>query len=199
MSEFSESFHLVAGELVEGHALLERAGCSGWVFPSVNGWVTVVPDEATSVGDVGQVDPELLFSGSIRTMSPPVDSPVVTALLANQVLVWFLNYEDHGWAFGVWKGGELISDASVEWTFDNFAFLDGLNIAATTSALTSANPFVSPDRLGELLASVADGENLADEMAILLGWGEAAWLSSDYLRTGATFATGPSVPTRVES
>ena len=42
MSEFSESYHILGNDRNEAIQLLKRSGLRGFVFPELNGWVSLV-------------------------------------------------------------------------------------------------------------------------------------------------------------
>ena len=96
MSEFSESYHLVATSADDGVALLRRGWPAGaWCSPKTEDGVTALSDEpldfAHGEGDDGRV---------LMAWAGDVSAP---ALERDQVLVWYANFEDHGWAFVVRK------------------------------------------------------------------------------------------------
>ena len=82
MSEFSESFHLRATSRLEAVELLRRAGLAGYVFPALDGWVTLLPEGITFE------DPDQLVAVNRGTL-----------------LRWAYG-EDHGWGFNVYEGTE---------------------------------------------------------------------------------------------
>ncbi len=96
MSEFSESYHTSAQTQSEGEALLRRAQTPGFVFPPANGWVTVVPKDETHYGE-------------------PNDSIIRSSV---GTLLYYLNAEDHGWAFTVYQDGGLRGSYECRWEDD---------------------------------------------------------------------------------
>lgn len=171
MSEFSESYHLVAANADEGAALLGRAGTGGWVFPEANGWVTVVPQ-----GDFGMVAPQSIASANTG------------------LLVHYMNAEDHGWSIEVFKADTSLCAYEVDWTFDEpEADQSRLDVAAFAAALAEhgrqvdagalANVFRDPFEDGEeaFVNAMISGGGPGEALPELLGWGEYSWLSGSYL------------------
>jgi hypothetical protein len=78
-------------------------------------------------------------------MSEFSESFRLAALSADQVLVSYLFYEDHGWGLAVWRGPELVSEATKEWTFGDFTFADELDIERVISVLAGAGLRPEPD------------------------------------------------------
>ena len=167
MSEFSESFHLLADGQAAGVALLERAGLAGWVYRPANGWVTVVLDRDFS----GEGDPALIE--------------------ANEgVLLLYVNAEDHGWSLTVWEGSTERSAYEAEWTEEMSTKTRKLDLNEVKRLLAPAIGEESAHRLMELLRAplaesdwdswIADG-NPGHRAARLLRLEHADWLSGMYL------------------
>lgn len=166
MSEFSESCHLASLETATGIALLERAGVSGWVFPAVEGWVTVVVDAD--------------FSGQAEWLLSPANEGVMLA---------YVNAEDHGWGFAVFDGPNEVSRYTCNWE-DDIEFddskLDRDRLAALVPAaihlVTSGT--LEPATIEDAF-DVATLENPGHRAARILGIRHVKWISGEYLRTGA--------------
>ena len=91
MSEFSESYHLEAGDQQAGIHLLRRAHLEGFVFPPQRGWVSIIPRSS-----FGQL-PDALVQ-------------------ANQgVLLRYLLDEDAGWMLEVFTDPQLASHYQCRW------------------------------------------------------------------------------------
>ena len=170
MSEFTECYQLLAGDVAEGAALLHRAGLSGWAFPAENGWVTVVVE---------------------RSYTTEPDPPLIEA---NQgVLALFVNAEDHGWSLSFWEGASLRSDYRCEWDDQITADTSALSPQELRRLLA---PVVEDPQLDQLLAvlevppddddldALATGDGPPQRAARLLGFPNDAWISGDYLARG---------------
>lgn len=179
MSEFTECYQLLAGDVAEGAALLERAGLPGWAFPAEDGWVTVVVERA-------------------YTAEP--DPPLIAA---NQgALALFVNAEDHGWSFALWEGPELRSAYRCDWDFEIVADTSGLDLGALRRLLAPACSDQAIDELGQLLQvpptdddldAMIDGDGPPQRAARLLGLPNTAWISGDYLARGDDDRVAPAV------
>lgn len=174
MSEFSESWHLVADGAPEGEALLRRAGRPGWVFAPAGGWVTIVPDAG-----FGELDPAGFAAANTG------------------LLVHYVNAEDHGWAFTVFDGAAPVCAYEAEWTFDLAADTSRLDVEALVTRLTAAGidcdaaavaPLVS-DELDEDALFADPFTNPGHRFAALLGWAEFSWLDAGGLRNDPQGAT----------
>ena len=91
MSEFSESYHLEAGDQQEGVGLLRRANLEGFVFPEQNGWVTIIPRSEFGRLPKGLAD-------------------------ANRG--WLLHYlldEDGGWMYAILSGPRVTCRYETRW------------------------------------------------------------------------------------
>jgi hypothetical protein len=167
VSEFSESWHLVADDEADGAALLDRAGVAGWVFPASGGWVTIVPEAS-----FGQGPHESLPAAN-------------TGLLAH-----YVHAEDHGWQLDVWAGRLPVGSQEVEWTeeLDVRSRLDADRLADAVEAARPEPPLDRTELRRLLEVDEASLESMlmslrspAPQVAALLGWGEYDWLSGDYL------------------
>jgi hypothetical protein len=160
VSEFSESYHLRTDRQESGVALLEKAGCRGFVFPAVNGWVTVLPESEPFV----------------------VCEPMIEANEGLLVYYWYA--EDHGWGFSVYQGDNQVCDYAQMWSAededDSRSLLDmGFLVSLAESA---GRPDDRPaERLRQLLDGELDVENPAYEFARLLGLPNYEWTSYMYM------------------
>jgi hypothetical protein len=170
MSEFTECYQLLAGDVSEGATLLERAGLSGWAFPAENGWVTVVVERPFT----GDADPSLIQAN-------------------RGVLALFVDAEDHGWSLSFWEGPDLRSRYRCDWDDEIVADTSGLNPEGLRRLLSPALAAPSLDQLGELLEvppddddldALATGDGPPQRAARLLGFPNAGWMSGDYLARG---------------
>jgi hypothetical protein len=91
MSEFSESYHMRGGNINEGVALLRRAGLKGYVFPSANGWISIVAEQNS-------------FAPDPRILAQNEGS-----------LLHYVSAEDHGWCFALFVGEQLVSAYDCAW------------------------------------------------------------------------------------
>ncbi len=172
MSEFTECYQLLAGDVAEGAALLERAGLSGWAFPAQNGWVTVVVE---------------------RPYTTEPDPPLIDA---NQgVLALFVNAEDHGWSLSFWEGAALRSHYRCEWDDEITADTSGLSppelrrLLAPAVADPTARPAGrggprGPARRRRPRSRSSPATVRPSRAARLLGFPNADWISGDYLARG---------------
>jgi hypothetical protein len=162
MSEFSESYHLKADTTHAGVSLLQRAGLSGFVFSASNGWVTVLPE------------------------GEPF-SPNAALISANDsILLYYMNAEDHGWAFAVYVNAAPQASYSCAWD-ESIQVQQPLDIARFE---TVVGPVLSP--LGaEKLRTVFEPRNFEElfETAPAYAFAEAVglknfeWISFEYLMT----------------
>jgi hypothetical protein len=91
MSEFSESYHLRGTSRKDAVALLERAGLSGFVFPSVDSWVTVLAEGEPFRPNESLID-------------------------ANEgLLLHYIRGEDHGWSFALYRGKRRVCKYECAW------------------------------------------------------------------------------------
>lgn len=170
MSEFTECYQLLADDIAEGAALLERAGLAGWALPAERGWVTVVVE---------------------REYTAEPDAPLVAA--NRGVLALFVNAEDHGWSLTLWEGPERRATYRCDWDVEITADTSGLDLDAVRRLLSPAAAPASLDQLGELLRAaptdddleaLAFGDGPPQRAAHLLGFPNTDWISGSYLATG---------------
>ncbi|MCI5207303.1 MAG: hypothetical protein D3910_00560, partial [Candidatus Electrothrix sp. ATG2] len=91
MSEFSESYHLWSNSIDEGKSLLNKSGQSGFIFPAVNNWITLLPE-----GDIFV--------------------PNKNIIKYNQgILLHYAYAEDHEWSLGIYKQNTLVSFYHCDW------------------------------------------------------------------------------------
>jgi hypothetical protein len=91
MSEFSDPYHLRAMSRKAAVALLQSACLSGFVFPSLDGWVTLVAE-----GEPFRPNEDLIVANS------------------GTLLHWVFG-EDHGWEFAVYRGKRKLCQYSCSW------------------------------------------------------------------------------------
>src|SRR5207247_1441918 len=91
MSEFSESYHLRASSRDDAVALVRSAGLAGFVFPSLDGWVTLVAE-----GEPFRPNKQLLAANP-------------------GTLVHWVFAEDHGWEFAIHRGSRSLCAYSCSW------------------------------------------------------------------------------------
>jgi len=91
MSEFSESYHLRDVNIDEGVDLLRRSGLMGYVFPSINNWVSIVAEKNS-------------FAPDRRIVSQN-----------KGLLLHYVSAEDHGWSFALFEGKKLVSAYDCNW------------------------------------------------------------------------------------
>ena len=91
MSEFSESYHLLSERVEDAAELLRRAERKGYVYPSINGWVTFLAEE-------GVFEP---------------DERIVAA--ATHPLLHYVSAEDHGWSFTLYDRTNVVSGDRCDW------------------------------------------------------------------------------------
>jgi hypothetical protein len=170
MSEFTECYQLLAGDVAEGAALLERAGLPGWALPAESGWVTVVVE---------------------RPYTTEPDPPLIEA--NRGVLALFVNAEDHGWSLSFWEGPALRSHYRCDWDDEITADTSGLDLDALRRLLSPTVAEQSLDRLAEALEVLPDDDDLArsalgegppQQAARLLGFPNTGWISGAYLAGG---------------
>lgn len=174
MSEFSESYHIIADDATEGIELLQRAGQGGLVYPASNGWVTVLPDYP-----IYQANQELIRH--------------------NEGILFHCAYaEDHGWSFALYEQGRLISRYECSWEEDISHDKSNLHQAKLAEVLNRhLTQEITVFQLAQLW-SAADFEELFEQgpayrMAELLGITHYEWL--DYvhaeqdLQEGAGYLT----------
>jgi hypothetical protein len=169
MSEFTECYQLLADDVADGVALLERAGLPGWAFPPRDGWVTVVVE---------------------RPYTTEPDPPLIAA---NQgVLLLFVNAEDHGWSLTLWEGPDERSHYQAEWELDIEVDASRLDLDAFRRLVGPAVPGERMDAVVAALGSppefdavrwVTEG-NPAQQVAGLLGLPNAEWISGEQLGDG---------------
>jgi hypothetical protein len=103
MSEFSDSYHLRAGEQQAGVDLLHAAGLGGYVFPPQNGWVTVVAE------------------------GEPLEPNQRLIRASTGVLLYYMHAEDHGWMFELYRDGRRVARYEAEWDNDIRVEVDELD------------------------------------------------------------------------
>ena len=82
MSEFSESYHLLCSNYLDGISLIKSAGLKGFVFPESSSWATIV-----------------LEGSDFKPIKKIIESNT-------GILVHFVNAEDFGWYFSIYDGNK---------------------------------------------------------------------------------------------
>jgi hypothetical protein len=133
MSEFSETYNLLADSRQDAIELLQRARIEGFVFPPANGWITLLPRS-----EFGQ--------------------PVVPLIEANTgTLLNYLYDDDGGWRFVLLEGPNVTSSYSciwldwTNWNDDSIRIDDsGLDLDRVLELAARVNP-VSSEELERIL------------------------------------------------
>ena len=163
MSEFSESYHFRDASQVDAAASLRAANLKGWVYTPTGRWTTVVPD--------------------LDFRSSPMPS-LLTAYPGESL--YYMNAEDHGWRFAIWREGASVLTYRCEWDTDIDIGTSALSAAQFASLLA---PFGVEGDLQWLLdettveAALEEGDNPADRFAQAIGLTHYEWLSGSYLRS----------------
>ena len=160
MSEFSESYHLRSERAEDVVELLRSAKRKGYVYPSVNGWVSFVAEG-------GAFEP---------------DERIVSA--ASHPLLHFVSAEDHGWSFSLFDRGKVVCSYSCAWeddiTTDDSRYsreaLQRLVPSAESELLDEFERRMHPKDFDELL-NVGTSRMLAQA----LGLEHYDWLAYDYI------------------
>jgi hypothetical protein len=168
VSEFSNSLHVVSDDQDAGIGLLTRASVAGWVFPPANGWVTVVID-----------NDDLL----------PAPPGIIAA--NDGLLLDYINAEDHGWMFRLFRGRSQLNAYQCSWDGDLEADVSALDIDQFAEVLSAAlqRP-LDRELLRSLfrVASIEDvfgdftGGNPGHKLARAVGLEHYEWLSGYYMR-----------------
>ena len=167
MSEFSNSLHLVSDEQQDGIDLLRRAETPGWVFPASQGWVTMV------------VDDDML-----------VPAPPAVVLANSGLLLDYLNAEDHGWMFRLFRGPTLVHAYECAWEDDVEVNTAGLVLDELVDVLgTATGRRLDPENVRRLLFVETFDQVLADfpggnpghKFAEAIGLEYFEWLSGHYM------------------
>ena len=175
MSEFSESYHLRATSRKEAVALLRSAGLAGFVFPSLDGWVTLVAE-----GEPFRPNKDLL-AANLGT------------------LVHWVFGEDHGWEFGVYRGSRPLSTYSCSW--EEAVVVEG---RVSHQKLEKDLGLPLPLLAGEAGVKILFPKSIEEVFAVrpayafaqALGLANYRWLSYDYL--ASDHAKGHPLPAGVQ-
>lgn len=166
MSEFSDSYHLRAGEPQAGVELLRAAGLSGYVFPADNGWVAVVAE-----------------GEAFRPNEPLIRASV-------GVLLHYMHAPDHGWGFALYRDGHRLARYEAEWDHDLRVTVDELDRPVLQDVLEHGFRALDPgeyDRLfnpsfDDFMEGVMAGEaGYAERFAEIAGLTNVAWVSFGYV------------------
>lgn len=168
MSEFSESYHLLASNEGEGTELLRRASLEGYVFPVTGSWVTILPE-----GEIYHLN-ERLIQANLG------------------LLLYWAHAEDHGWTFSLYEGDRRICHYEAFWeeelAVDMSAFRANPLIRLVNANPANAEP-ASEAAIAELLnmnniEEVFEGR-VVDRIAQLLGLEHYEWLSYEGVANNA--------------
>lgn len=166
MSEFSDSYHLRAGEQQAGVDLLRAAGLAGYVFPPENGWVTVLAE-----GEAFEPNQRLIGASA-------------------GVLLHYVHAEDHGWGFELYRDGRRVARYEAEWESDITVDTGELDMQVLGDALGDGIRALGPaDHHGIFTPSfdefmeqvMGDGDPPAERFAEAAGLTNFSWLSWSYV------------------
>ena len=175
MSEFSESYHLRGSSRRDAVELLNRSGLPGYVFPALDGWVSLV-----ARGEPFKPNQELIK--------------------ANEgLLLRWLYAEDHGWAFDVFKGKTRVLQYECSWEEDI-----EVNGKVSHKELQAALGADLPGLAGAVGAKILYPASIdefiqvkpAYAFAAAVGLANYRWLAYDYMHQDAE--RGHSLPAGVQ-
>ncbi len=160
MSEFSDSYHLRSNDAAEGVSLLHRAGIGGFVLPSANGWVTVLPE-----GMPFEPNEQLIAANT-------------------GVLLHYIFGEDHAWGIELYAAGELITKQEVSWDPD-LEVVHTLSLAEFDSAAATTLTGLSEADRSRLLTPTSHEDIFEFKPAYFfaqaIGLTNFNWLSFEYM------------------
>lgn len=160
MSEFSESYHLKADDINVGVKWLQTAGVGGFVFPAVNGWVTILPDTEAFIPD------EELIA------------------LSSGILFYYSKAEDFGWRFILYVNGQVVSSYSCAW-MEDIEVQQTLDIPAFESVLGAVLSPLGSEKIAEIFEPSDINELLDSDpagfVADKIGLTHYEWISYNYL------------------
>jgi len=176
MSEFSESYHLRATSRKDAVALLQTAALAGFVFPSLDGWVTLVAE-----GEAFRPNEDLIAANS-------------------GTLVHWVFGEDHGWEFAVYRGRRKLSQYSCSWE-EEIVVEGKLSHTQLEKDLGIPVPLLAGEAGARVLypRSIEEARTerpAAYAFAQALGLTNYRWLSYDYL--ASDHAKGHPLPPGVQ-
>ncbi|WP_308639370.1 hypothetical protein [Paenibacillus silvisoli] len=164
MSEFSESYHLVGRDSQVGIDLLARSALTGYVYPAINEWITLLP-------------------------SGPIYEPN-EALIANNrsMLLYYAYAEDHGWSFSLYERDVRICHYECTWEeiiMHNTSELNAEKLLAFINSRPSRDHDVTSEQL-EALLSISDFDEMFEQVpayrfARWLGLTHYEWQSYEYV------------------
>jgi len=166
MSEFSDSYHLRAGEQQAGVDLLRAAGLAGYVFPPENGWVTVVAD-----GEAFEPNQRLIGASA-------------------GVLLHYVHAADHGWGFELYRDGHRLARYAAEWDHDLRVTVNELDMQVLGNELgegiralapADQHSIFMPDFDEYIEQVMNDGDSPAERFAEAAGLTNYSWLSYSYV------------------
>ena len=164
MSEFSQTYHLVADDQGAGVDLLREVPVRGFVFPPSNGWVTFVPDE----DEYGRLNQDVVGANP-------------------STLLHLVSAEDHGWEFSVFERDQPTCTYRCTWEWDVEVEDSQLNLDVVERLSQEHGEGISMPELNALLhppnldALMSDQGNPADRFARSVGLVHFSWISWHYL------------------
>lgn len=162
MSEFSESYHLRATSRTAAVALLESASLTGFVFPALDGWVTLVAE-----GEAFRPNEDLIAANT-------------------GALVRWVFGEDHGWEFSVYRGSRRLCHYSCAWE-DEVVVEGQVSHAELERDLDMRLPLLAGEHGAKVFRPQSIEEvfdiHPAYTFAKALGLANYRWLSYDYLES----------------
>lgn len=168
MSEYSQSYHLLSSEQEDARRLLEAASLEGWVLPPGDGWVTFVAREDFT----GEANPALRHAN-------------------DDLLLFYVNAEDHGWAFDLFDTQTLLSAYKCEWIDVVDQDNTQLRLDLLVELLVARGVQVDRGALAQALDvhSLDDvinglGPNPGHQFASAIGLTWYEWMSSGYIEGG---------------
>ncbi len=126
----SESYHLRIKNQAEGIELLRKAKKNGFVFEENNGWVTIILDNK-----------ELIPCNELINVN-------------SNYMLYFIDAEDNGCVFTLFKGNSIISNYSVIFSKDTIIASDKLNIDGLYTFIKEVNDKYDKDALLKQFTSI---------------------------------------------
>lgn len=165
MSQFSEIYYLYSTDQNDGVGLLRRAWLRGFVYPSSNNWVTIIPNGSKF-------------------------QPIKRLINSNRgVLLHLINAEDHGWSVSIYDGKKRTFHYECTWEEEIEINQDEYNRDRFVE-LANTNPnklkLITPLDVTKIFY-ISDFEQLfenhpVNQIAELLRLEHFEWMSYDYLQ-----------------
>lgn len=164
MSEFSESYHLRGSSRRDAVALLGRAGLAGYVFPALDGWVSLVAE-----GEPFKPNRRLIAAN-------------------HGVLLRWVYGDDHGWEFNVFEAKKAIIKYQCTWD-EEIEISGKVNLAELEQVFDSELPALAGEE-GVRLFYPSSMQQLIDAkpayaFAAAVGLTNYRWLAYDYIASDA--------------